>query len=118
MERRAVVVDHAGDGELAAPGAAADMVGGFEHFDVDTVLGQAHGGGEPVGPRADDDGGGHHTAPAATGARPTATGTIEVVTVEGTRSRRSSTVGRLQVTCSGIGPLGSQGSSATESATW
>ena len=73
MERRAMVVHHAGHGELAAPGAAADVVGGFEHLDVDPVLGEAYGAGEPVGPGPDDHGGGHHTAPALAGGCSTAT---------------------------------------------
>ncbi len=119
MERRAVVVDHAGHGELAAAGAAADVVGGFEHFDVDPVLGEAHGGGEAVGPRADDDGGGHHRTPTATSAGSmAAVATVEVVMMDVATSTRSSSAGRIQVTCSAIGPLGSHGSSATESATW
>ena len=113
MERRAVVVQHAGHGELAAPGAAADVIGGFEHLDVDPVLGEAYGAGEPVGPGPDDHGGGHHTAPAPAGGRSWAT----VATTASVASTGSSLRGRVQVTCSGIGPFGSHGSSSTESAT-
>src|ERR1700761_2784930 len=102
MERRAVVVEHAGDGELAAPRAAADVVGGFEDLDIDPVLGEADGGGEAVGPGADDDGGGHHRAPAATAGdgRSAAAGevaaTMEVAAIEVVGSTRSSPVGRVQ----------------------
>ncbi len=118
MERRAVVVEHARNSELTAPRTTADVVGGFEHLDVDPMLGESHGGGEAVGARADDHGGGHHSPPAATGGCPKwAVATVTLVTVDGMRSTRSSTVGRVHVTCSGIGPLGSQGRSSTESAT-
>ncbi len=111
-------MEHAGHGELAAPRAAADVVGGFEYLDIDPVLGEADGGGEAVGPGADDDGGGHHRAPAATaGDGRSAVATTEVATMEGARSAWSAVVGRVQATCSGIGPFGSHGSSSTVSAT-
>ena len=59
---RALVVDQAGQRQLAAAGAAAERVGGLEHRHVDALGGEGEGGSEPVGPAADDDGARHATA--------------------------------------------------------
>ncbi len=50
VNRRAVVVQQAGDDGFAAAGAAADLVGGLEHGDLYAFGSQGDGGGEPVGP--------------------------------------------------------------------
>src|SRR6202011_2938983 len=55
MERRAVVVQQAGNGELAGPRTAAYIVGPFEHLDGDPVLSESHRRRKPVGPRPDHD---------------------------------------------------------------
>jgi len=56
---------------------------------------EGDGGGEPIGPAANHKRSGHATAP-----------------------NQGSVAGRVHVTCNGIGPLGSQGCSATASVTF
>ena len=89
-------MQQAGQDGLARASAAADLVGGFEHRDLHTLLREGDGGGEPVGPAANHQRG--------------------VVTPP--PRDRPSVVGRVHVTCSGIGPLGSHGCSVTASATF
>src|SRR3954470_14234298 len=62
---RALVVDQAGERQLAAARPAAERVGGLEHGHLDALGGEGEGGSEPVGPAADDDGAGHATTPRA-----------------------------------------------------
>ena len=95
VKRRAVVVQQARHDGLARASAAADLVGRFQHRDLHTLFREGDGGSEPVGPAANDKRSGHATAP-----------------------NRASAAGRVHVTCSGIGPLGSHGCSATASATF
>ncbi len=78
-----------GEDGLAAARAAADLVGGFQDGHRNALGGQADSGGEPVGPAPH-----HHCGTHAS-------------------ARRSD-----QLTLVGIGPLGSQGCSATASATF
>ena len=52
---RAVIVEQPGHGQLAGPRAATDPVLGLEHRHLDAIARQLHRGGEPIGPRADDD---------------------------------------------------------------
>ena len=52
---RALVVDQAGERQLAAARPAAERVGGLEHGHLDALGGEGEGGSEPVGPAADDD---------------------------------------------------------------
>ena len=59
VERRAVVMEHARHGELAGPGAAPDGLGGFEHLDIEAVLGQPHRRGQAVRPGANHHRPGH-----------------------------------------------------------
>ncbi len=103
VERRAVVVQDTGQGQLAGAGAAADVVGRLEHGDVEAVLGQPDGGGEPVRARADHDGGAHCPTSTVLGHEPDF----------GAADRRR----RVHVAWSGMGPSGSHGNSATASAT-
>ena len=63
MDRRAVVVQQAGQHGFAAAGATADLVGGLEHGDLHAFGGQGEGGGEPVGPAAHHHCGAHASAP-------------------------------------------------------
>ena len=63
VDRRAVVVQQAGHDRLAGAGAAADLVGGFQHGDLHAGLGEGDRGGQAVGPGADDDRGAHARAP-------------------------------------------------------
>ena len=95
MDRRAVVVQQAGHDRLAGARAAADLVGGLQHGHLHAGLGEGDRGGEPVGSGANHDRIGHATA-----------------------SNRPSVVGRVHVTCGGIGPLGSHGCSLTASVTF
>jgi hypothetical protein len=55
MSGRALVVDQAGERQLIAAAASAEGVGGLEDLDLDPLGGEGEGGGEPVGPAADDD---------------------------------------------------------------
>ena len=57
-----MVVQDARDGELAGPGAAADVGRALEHRDVDAVLGEPDRGGEAVRSGAHHDRRGHRTA--------------------------------------------------------
>jgi hypothetical protein len=82
-----------GGGDLGE--AAADLVGCFQHRHLHTLFGEGDGGSEPVGSAANHKRSGHATAP-----------------------NRGSVAGRVHVTCSGIGPLGSQGCSFTASVTF
>jgi Type I GTP cyclohydrolase folE2 len=75
--------------------AAADLIGRFQHRHLHTLFREGDGGSEPVGPAASHKRSGHATAP-----------------------NRGSVEGRVHVTCNGIGPLGSQGCSATASVTF
>ncbi len=59
VERRAVVVDQAGDDLLRTARPAADRGGSLQHRDLDAGARQARRGGEPVRPAADDDRRGH-----------------------------------------------------------
>lgn len=95
MEGRAVVVDQAGDGELAGAGSAADLLGCLEDLDVHAATGEVDGGGEPVGPAADHDRRTHAC----------------------TSSCSASVRSIVHCTSNGMGPLGNQGCSATASAT-
>ena len=89
-------MQQAGHDGLARASAAADLVGRLQHRDLHTLLREGDGGGEPVRPAA------HHQRSLAHVVAP----------------NRPSVVGRVHVTCNGIGPLGSQGCSATASATF
>ena len=95
VKRRAVVVQKAGHDGLARASAAADLVGRLQHRDLRTLFCEGDGGSEPVGPAPDHHRSCHATAP-----------------------NRGSAAGRVHVTCNGIGPLGSQGCSATASVTF
>ena len=55
VHRRAVVVQDAGDRQLAGAGAAADRLGGLEHRHLHPLPGERDRAGEPVRARADDD---------------------------------------------------------------
>ena len=55
VDRRAVVVKHTGDGELAGPGSPADLLGGLEHRHPHPLARERDRAREPVGARADDD---------------------------------------------------------------
>ena len=88
-------MQQAGQDRLARASAAADLVGRFQHRHLHPLFREGDGGSEPVWPAANHNGSGHATAP-----------------------NRGSVAGRVHVTCSGIGPLGSQGCSATASATF
>ena len=50
VDRRAVVVQQAGNDGFAAAGTSADLVGRLEDSDRNTFGGQRYGGSEPVGP--------------------------------------------------------------------
>ncbi len=107
MDGRTVVMHQAGHDGLAAAGTAAHLLGGLENGDLQSGFGQGDGGGEPIGPATNHDRGlrctFHASAPCS-------------------RSCPSRIRSRLppsdQVTCVGIGPLGSHGCSATASATF
>jgi len=103
VERRAVVVQDTRKRQLAGPGTTTDAGGAFEDGDIEAGLRETDRGGESV--RAGSD---HHRC-----AHPTA------ATSSASPSASMSTNGpRVQVTCKGMGPSGSQGSWATASATW
>ena len=55
VDGRAVVVEHPGNGELARPGTAADLVGGLEHRHPHSFARERERAREPVRARADDD---------------------------------------------------------------
>ncbi len=63
VDRRAVVVQQAGNDGFAAAGATADLVGGLEHGDLHAFGSQGEGGGEPVGPATYHHCGAHASAP-------------------------------------------------------
>jgi hypothetical protein len=67
-----MVVQDARDGELAGPGAAAEVGRALEHRDVDAVLGEPDRGREAVRSGAHHDRRGHRTAAADPGAGATA----------------------------------------------
>ncbi len=82
-------MDDAGDGELAAAGAAAERLGGLEHGHPHPLARQGDGGREAVGAGADDDGVAH----AATGVsrrQVTSAGTVPSPSSHGRRSTMSS----------------------------
>ena len=66
VDGRAVVVQQAGQGQLAGAGAAADRLGGLDHRHPDPAGAQRRGAGQPVGAGADD----HRLAHAAVGLTP------------------------------------------------
>ena len=57
--RRALVVEQAGERQLARAGAAPERVGCLEYGHLDAFGCEGEGGSEPVGPAADDDCAGH-----------------------------------------------------------
>ena len=103
VERRAVVVQDTGHGQLARAGAAADVRRALEDGDVDAVLRQPDRGGEPVRVRR------------RRRWRSSSHGLGQLGLAH--RRRSAWCEGRLQVTCSGMGPSGSHGCCATVSAT-
>ena len=63
VDRRAVVVQQAGDDRLAGARAPSDLVGGFQDGDLNAGLGEGDRGGQAVRPGPHDDRGTHASAP-------------------------------------------------------
>ena len=107
VDRRAVVVQQAGNDRLAGAGAAADLVGGFQDGDLDAGLGKGDRGGQAVRP-------GPHDNCGASRQRP-----VIVILLAADHRRASRDLAESdQVTSVGIGPLGSHGCSLTASVTF
>ena len=69
VDRRAVVVQQAGDDRLAGARAPSDVVGGFQDGDLKAGLGEGDRGGQAVRPGPHDDRGAHASPPARSGPR-------------------------------------------------
>ena len=92
VDRGAVVVEDAGDRELAGPRASPDRLRRLEHGDADAGAGQLNRAGEPVGPRPDDDRVAHAgSGRTRSGGPVTSTGKSQDSSSQGRRSTMSAT---------------------------